>query len=149
MAKQSKYQNAYERAKDAQRKAEDIGKSIHRDKFGYNQDSPASVTKTSLDKKSGNIKKHLMLFIIALLALIVVGLGIESAIKHQNPITVIKESIQAAPPAKWKPNSDVANQKYNFDGSSNSSSNTNSLNSSISSATSGATSQANNTDTNH
>lgn len=145
MAKQSKYQNAYERAKEAQRKAEDISKSIHQNKFGYNQNSPASVTKTSLDKKSGSIKKHLALFVIALLSLIVVGLGIESAVKHQNPITVIKQSIQAAPPAKWKPNNDLANQKYNFDSLSNESSSSNNLTSS----TSDSNGQNNNVDLNH
>lgn len=150
MAKKSKYQSIYDRAKQNENKTEDLSKSIHADKFGYNQNSPASITKTRLDNKANNIKKNLMLFIIALLALIIVGLGIESAIKHENPITVVKESMQANPPAKWKPNSDVANQKYNFDGSS-SSSNTSGVTAGISSATQDATKQTNdsNFDTSH
>lgn len=153
MAKKSKYQSIYDRAKQNENKTEDLSKSIHADKFGYNQNSPASITKTRLDNKANNIKKNLMLFIIALLALIIVGLGIESAIKHENPITVVKESMQANPPAKWKPNSDVANQKYNFDGSSSSSSssNTSGVTAGISSATQDATKQTNdnNFDTSH
>lgn len=114
----SKYEQQYQKAKARQQKEADAPKSIKHEKYGYKQGAPASVTKSSLDRKSANIKKNVMLFIIAILALVLVGLFITSAIKHESPVQVVKESVSANPPAKWKPSNDVADQSFNFDSSS-------------------------------
>lgn len=114
----SKYEQQYQKAKARQQKEADAPKSIKHEKYGYKQGAPASITKSSLDRKSANIKKNVMLFIIAILALVLVGLFITSAIKHENPVQVVKESVSANPPAKWKPSNDVADQSFNFDSSS-------------------------------
>lgn len=114
----SKYEQQYQKAKARQQKEADAPKSIKHEKYGYKQGAPASITKSSLDRKSANIKKNVMLFIIAILALVLVGLFITSAIKHESPVQVVKESVSANPPAKWKPSNDVADQSFNFDSSS-------------------------------
>lgn len=114
----SKYEQQYQKAKARQQKEADTPKSIKHEKYGYKQGAPASVTKSSLDRKSANIKKNVMLFIIAILALVLVGLFITSAVKHESPVQVVKESVSANPPAKWKPSNDVADQSFNFDSSS-------------------------------
>lgn len=114
----SKYEQQYQKAKARQQKEADAPKSIKHEKYGYKQGAPASITKSSLDRKSANIKKNVMLFIIAILALVLVGLFITSAIKHESPVQVVKESVSANPPAKWKPSNDVAEQSFNFDSSS-------------------------------
>lgn len=114
----SKYEQQYQKAKARQQKESDAPKSIKHEKYGYKQGAPASITKSSLDRKSANIKKNVMLFIIAILALVLVGLFITSAIKHESPVQVVKESVSANPPAKWKPSNDVADQSFNFDSSS-------------------------------
>lgn len=114
----SKYEQQYQKAKARQQKEADVPKSIKHEKYGYKQGAPASITKSSLDRKSANIKKNVMLFIIAILALVLVGLFITSAIKHESPVQVVKESVSANPPAKWKPSNDVADQSFNFDSSS-------------------------------
>lgn len=114
----SKYEQQYQKAKARQQKEADAPKSIKHEKYGYKQGAPASVTKSSLDRKSANIKKNVMLFIIAILALVLVGLFITSAVKHESPVQVVKESVSANPPAKWKPSNDVADQSFNFDSSS-------------------------------
>lgn len=142
----SKYEQQYQKAKARQEKQADAPKSIKHEKYGYKQGAPASVTKSALDRKSANIKKNVMLFVIALLALILVGLFITSAIKHESPVQVVKESVSANPPAKWKPSNDVTNQSYNFD---NSSSSTNSKSSSSNNTMSSNTSSSTNFDVNH
>lgn len=114
----SKYEQQYQKAKARQQREADAPKSIKHEKYGYKQGAPASVTKSSLDRKSANIKKNVMLFIIAILALVLVGLFITSAVKHESPVQVVKESVSANPPAKWKPSNDVADQSFNFDSSS-------------------------------
>lgn len=114
----SKYEQQYQKAKARQQKEADAPKSIKHEKYGYKQGAPASITKSSLDRKSANIKKNVMLFIIAILALVLVGLFITSTIKHESPVQVVKESVSANPPAKWKPSNDVADQSFNFDSSS-------------------------------
>lgn len=132
----SKYEQQYQKAKARQQKEADAPKSIKHEKYGYKQGAPASITKSSLDRKSANIKKNVMLFIIAILALVLVGLFITSAIKHESPVQVVKESVSANPPAKWKPSNDVADQSFNFDSSSSNAKTSASNNNMVSSSSS-------------
>lgn len=142
----SKYEQQYQKAKARQEKQADAPTKIKHENYGYKQGAPASITKTALDRKSANIKKNVMLFIIALLSLILVGLFIMSAIKHESPVQVVKDSVSANPPAKWKPNNDVANQSYNFD---NSSSNDNNKPSSSNKTMASSSSSSTDFDVNH
>lgn len=119
-----KINKALLKAQQRQEAHDDVSK-IKQSSYGYRDDEPAVVTKTTLDKQDSHIGRNLLLFIFALFALIICGIGIKSAVNHESPLTYVVQGFKANKPAKWKPSSDPASgHNYNFGSASFSSNQT-------------------------
>lgn len=137
-----KINKALLKAQQRQEAHEDVSK-IKKPNYGYHDDEPAVVTKTTLDRQDSHIGRNLLLFIFALVALIICGIGIESAVNHESPLTYVVQGFKVNKPAKWKPSSDPASgHNYNFGSASFSSNQTDYTKTSPSQASSSMTAAA-------
>lgn len=113
----SKFNDAIEKAKKMSDKSSDeFLKNIKKSNYGYRDDAPKAVTKTTLDKQASRVGRNLFMFVSALILIIVIWIGIASVARHETPIQYIADGFNANKPAKWKPSTDLGDS-YNFGGS--------------------------------